>query len=90
MQWIGVGTAVIVILWTALPFLRHEAWWIRIFDFPRRQIAVLTLASGVLLVAITVFAIWNLRRRPYLAVGWFWFLGVLFPAVGLLRRRLRS
>lgn len=55
MQWIGVGTAVIVILWTALPFLRHEAWWIRIFDFPRRQIAVLTLATIPIYVALAGF-----------------------------------
>jgi endonuclease/exonuclease/phosphatase (EEP) superfamily protein YafD len=42
-QEIGVATAGIVVLLTALPLLRHEAWWIRIFDFPRRQIALLTL-----------------------------------------------
>jgi endonuclease/exonuclease/phosphatase (EEP) superfamily protein YafD len=44
-QWIGVATAGIVILWTALPLLRHEAWWIRVFDFPRRQIALVTLIA---------------------------------------------
>jgi hypothetical protein len=44
-QWIGVVTAGIVILWTALPLLRYEAWWIRIFDFPRRQIALVTLVT---------------------------------------------
>ena len=55
MQWIGVATAGIVILWTALPFLRHEAWWIRIFDFPRRQIAVLTAATIPLYVALAGF-----------------------------------
>jgi endonuclease/exonuclease/phosphatase (EEP) superfamily protein YafD len=51
-QWIGVAAAGIVILWTALPFLRHEAWWIRIFDFPRRQIAVLTLVTIPAYVAL--------------------------------------
>ena len=25
------------------------------------------------------------RRRPYLAVGWFWFLGTLIPVIGLVR-----
>jgi endonuclease/exonuclease/phosphatase (EEP) superfamily protein YafD len=32
------------ILATALPLLRKEAWWIRILDFPRIQIAVLSAA----------------------------------------------
>lgn len=35
---------------TVLPVLRHQAWWIRVFDFPRLQIAValaLVLAAHV-------------------------------------------
>ena len=55
MQWIGVATAGIVILWTALPLLRYEAWWIRIFDFPRRQIALVTLVTIPTYVALAGF-----------------------------------
>lgn len=55
MQWIGVTTAVVVIVLTALPFLQHEAWWIRIFDFPRRQIAVVTLLTIPVYVALGGF-----------------------------------
>ena len=29
--------------------------------------------------------LWNLRRRPYLAVGWFWYLGALVPVIGLVQ-----
>ena len=54
-QWIGVATAGTVILWTALPFLRHEAWWIRVFDFPRRQIALVTLTTIPIYVALAGF-----------------------------------
>jgi endonuclease/exonuclease/phosphatase (EEP) superfamily protein YafD len=54
-QWIGVATAGIVILWTLLPFLPHEAWWIRIFDFPRRQIALVTLLTIPAYVALAGF-----------------------------------
>lgn len=38
---------------TALPFLRSDWWWIRIFDFPRIQITAL---SAVTLVAYPFFA----------------------------------
>ena len=55
MQWIGVATAGLVILWTVLPLLRHEAWWIRVFDFPRRQIALLTLLAIPAYVALAGF-----------------------------------
>jgi endonuclease/exonuclease/phosphatase (EEP) superfamily protein YafD len=44
-----------VILTTVLPFLPHEAWWIRIFDFPRRQIAAITLAAIPGYVALAGF-----------------------------------
>ncbi len=43
------------------------------------------IGSAILLAAITVAVIWNLRRRPYLAVGWFWYLGALVPTIGLIR-----
>jgi tetratricopeptide (TPR) repeat protein len=29
--------------------------------------------------------LWDRRKRPYLAVGWFWFLGLLVPVLGLVQ-----
>jgi tetratricopeptide (TPR) repeat protein len=41
--------------------------------------------SLLTLVAISVLAVWMLRRRRlYFAVGWFWFLGTLVPVIGLV------
>lgn len=40
MHWIVRALAGILILSTVAPFVRHDAWWIRVFDFPRVQIAV--------------------------------------------------
>ena len=36
------------------------------------------------LVAVTAAALYQGRRRPYLPVGWFWFLGMLVPVSGLV------
>lgn len=55
MQWIGVALAGFVVLLTALPLLRYEAWWIRVLDFPRRQIAALTLLTIPAYVALAGF-----------------------------------
>jgi endonuclease/exonuclease/phosphatase (EEP) superfamily protein YafD len=38
----------IVIIATGLPLINSAEWWIRIFDFPRIQIAVLTLSALIL------------------------------------------
>lgn len=43
------------------------------------------LMAGVLLLLITALVLRNLRQRPYLAVGWFWFLGSLVPVIGLVQ-----
>jgi tetratricopeptide (TPR) repeat protein len=37
------------------------------------------------LVTATAVALWNVRRRPYLIVGWLWYLGTLFPLIGLIQ-----
>ncbi len=42
------------------------------------------IASVLLLAAITLVALYSCRSRPYLPVGWFWFLGMLVPVVGLV------
>src|SRR5262249_48746012 len=41
----------------------------------------LVWASLALLAAITALVLVN-RRRRYLAVGWFWFLGTMVPMIG--------
>jgi endonuclease/exonuclease/phosphatase (EEP) superfamily protein YafD len=38
----------VVIMATGLPLIKTDAWWIRILDFPRFQIAVLTLIALIL------------------------------------------
>jgi tetratricopeptide (TPR) repeat protein len=39
--------------------------------------------AALLLAAITVAVVRELRSRRYLLVGWFWFLGTLVPMLGL-------
>jgi tetratricopeptide (TPR) repeat protein len=48
-------------------------------------LAVRALASVVLLGVLTLFALLGARRRPYLATGWLWYLGMLVPVIGLVQ-----
>lgn len=43
------------------------------------------IVSFVLLVAIFVAVIYAVRKRPYLLVGWLWFLITLVPVIGLVQ-----
>jgi len=42
-------------------------------------------ASAVFLATITVVAVVQWTKRPYLLVGWFWFLGTLVPVIGIVQ-----
>lgn len=50
-------------------------------NWPIQQVVI--AASGLLLITLAVVLL--LRRLPYLAVGWFWFLGTLVPVIGLVQ-----
>lgn len=41
--WLLLILAVFLISVTLLPLLKHPAWWVRIWDFPRLQLALLSL-----------------------------------------------
>jgi tetratricopeptide (TPR) repeat protein len=43
------------------------------------------LLAALLLVAASALVLWQWRRRPYLAMGWFWYLGTLVPVIGLVQ-----
>ncbi|MFO7529903.1 MAG: endonuclease/exonuclease/phosphatase family protein [Marinobacter sp.] len=72
MKLVLVALALLVVVATALPFLRFDQWWIRVLDFPRGQIAI----TGIILVTVYLF-FWN-PHRIYESV----ILGLLVLAVG--------
>jgi len=39
----------------------------------------------VMLLVITILVVRSARRLPYLAAGWFWFVGMLVPVIGLVQ-----
>ena len=43
------------------------------------------IGAAFLLIGITVFCLSQRRIRPYLIVGWLWFLGTLVPVIGLVQ-----
>jgi len=43
------------------------------------------ICSSLALVVVTILVIRTGRRRPYLAVGWFWYLITLVPVIGLVQ-----
>lgn len=52
-----------------------------LYSWPIWQVS----GTALLLVCITALVIWKFRTCPYLAVGWFWYLGTLVPVIGLVQ-----
>jgi len=43
------------------------------------------LACTIVLVVVTIWVVKGIRRAPYLAVGWLWYLGTLVPVIGIVQ-----
>jgi tetratricopeptide (TPR) repeat protein len=41
--------------------------------------------SSIFLIAISVLVVLQRRARPYLIVGWLWYLGTMVPVIGLVQ-----
>src|SRR5206468_7508116 len=43
------------------------------------------IGAAFLLIGITALCLWQYRARPYLIVGWLWFLGTMVPVIGFVQ-----
>ena len=51
-----------------------------------KTIATWQVAGSVLLlIAVTAVCIVQIRKRPFLLMGWLWYLGTLVPVIGILQ-----
>jgi tetratricopeptide (TPR) repeat protein len=60
----------------AYPMLRWPLWAVA--------------GAALLLLLLSGFALWRVRTQPWLAVGWFWFLGTLVPVIGVVQVGMQS
>ena len=56
------------------------------YPFSRTGVPTWELVCAIaLLTVITVFVLRQVKERPYLLVGWLWFIGTLIPVIGLVQ-----
>jgi len=68
-------------------YLWKMFWPARLALYPHSTIALPAwrwMLSTLVLMSVTAFVV-IFRRRRYLPVGWFWFLGTLVPVIGLVQ-----
>jgi protein O-mannosyl-transferase len=55
-------------------------------SIPLWQVSV----SAILLVAVSTVAIYCIKKKPYIATGWFWYLGTMVPVIGIVQVGIQS
>ena len=55
------------------------------YPYPHHLPVWQTALSALLLAGISIIVLQERRSRPYLAVGWLWYLGMLVPVIGLIQ-----
>jgi Flp pilus assembly protein TadD len=55
------------------------------YPFPVGSLVVPAAIAGIALATLTVLAIRAFPRRPYLTIGWLWYLITLLPVIGLIQ-----
>jgi protein O-mannosyl-transferase len=75
-------------------YLREAAWPANLaafYPYPAQGIpAWLTGLSALLLVGVTALSARLVGSRPYLLVGWLWYLGTLLPMIGIVQVGLQA
>jgi conjugal transfer/entry exclusion protein len=67
-------------------YLWKMFWPARLAFYPHSAVlpAWQWILSALVLIGVTAFVV-AFRRKRYLPVGWFWFLGTLIPVIGLVQ-----
>jgi tetratricopeptide (TPR) repeat protein len=61
-----------------------------VYPLPQRWPTPIVIASAALVTSISALAIYQARRRPWFFTGWFWFVGMLVPVIGILQVGLQA
>jgi Tfp pilus assembly protein PilF len=78
------GNAVVSVpryLWKTLRPIDLSVYYPHPGNWPGWAVA----SSALLIVLLSALTLWQARLRPWLAVGWFWFLGMLIPVSGIIQ-----
>jgi hypothetical protein len=56
-----------------------------LYPLPKSFDGLEVLLAALLLAAVSILCVLQLRSRPYLAAGWFWYVITLVPVIGLVQ-----
>ena len=79
-----LGNAVL----SAAIYIEKTLWPARLavfYPLPAKQPVWTVILAGMALAGVTLLVLRLVRTRPYLAVGWFWYLLTVLPVIGIVQ-----
>ncbi len=91
--WIPIGTRFGNAVTSYIVYIAQVFWPEKLAVFYQHPLALplwqILGACGILL-AVSVLVVRSTALHPYLAVGWFWYLGTLVPVIGLIQAGIQA
>ncbi|MBC8433409.1 MAG: tetratricopeptide repeat protein [Desulfobacterales bacterium] len=56
-----------------------------LYPYPETVPLWQAVGAGLLLAGVTILVLRKIKLKPYLSVGWLWFIGTLVPVIGLVQ-----
>ena len=85
--WFPFGARLANVLLSLVAYLRQTIWPAKLavfYPYPSPLPAWQVIGAGLAIAGISFLALRLIRRFPYFAVGWFWYLAALAPVIGLV------
>ncbi len=81
------GSRIANAIFTYMAYIRKAVWPVDLAPFyPWFHASGLQVAVALLFLGTVSFLVWRERlRRPYLIIGWLYYLGTLVPVIGLIQ-----
>jgi tetratricopeptide (TPR) repeat protein len=82
-----LGLRLVNAVWAYGVYLLKTVWPRGLYPFYPLTIATTSqfVIAALVVGIVTALVMIGARRRPYLVVGWFWFVGTLVPVIGLVQ-----
>lgn len=79
---------------SGITYIRQTVWPSRLapfYPYPTGRLSIFVPALAIAVLAFITYQAWALRKRhPYFITGWFWYLGMLVPVIGLFQVGLQA
>ncbi len=88
LEFIPLGTRIVNSLVSYVGYIWKMIWphnLALLYPYPDRFPIWEVVGAALLLASVSVLVTRAARGRPYLVVGWFWYLGTLVPVIGLVQ-----